>query len=184
MGTPKATLPWAGTTLLESALQHARRAGAEQIVVVLGPATRHLADTLGDDVVLTFNPDPETGRSASIRIGSEAMPVGLDAVLVQSVDQPCSADVLNALFEATAQDAEVIAVPTYHGRRGHPVCLAGGLLPELRHVSEEEEGLRAIVRRHAEHVVEVPVESQSVVWNLNDPDAYAAARAAAESGKP
>src|SRR5437870_2722645 len=67
MGTPKAMLPWGATTLLESALQQARRAGVEHIVVVLGPATRQLEESLGADLVVTFNPDPETGRSASIR---------------------------------------------------------------------------------------------------------------------
>ena len=72
-----------------------------------------------------------------------------------------------------------MSIPTFGGRRGHPISFNGRLLPELRRVTEEEEGLRSIVRRHAEHVVEVPVDSEVVVWNLNDPAAYAAARAAA-----
>jgi CTP:molybdopterin cytidylyltransferase MocA len=50
-------------------------------------------------------------------------------------------------------------------------------LPELRAVTEEGEGLRAVVRAHAQHLVEVPVDSESVLWNLNDPAAYAAAQA-------
>jgi CTP:molybdopterin cytidylyltransferase MocA len=71
-------------------------------------------------------------------------------------------------------------VPTYAGRRGHPACFAGQLLAELRNVSEENEGLRAVVRSHPEGLVEVPVSSEWVVWNLNDPVAYQAARAVAD----
>jgi molybdenum cofactor cytidylyltransferase len=175
MGTPKALLPWNGTTLLDFALQQARRAGVEEIVVVLGPATRHLADSLGD-VHVAFNPNPETGRSASIRIGSEALRDDVSAVLIQSVDQPCSIEVLTALFDAAGNGADV-ALPTYHERRGHPICLASTLLPELRRVTEEDAGLRSIVRRHAAGLVEVPVDTESILWNLNDPAAYAAARA-------
>lgn len=171
MGTPKALLAWRGSNLIEHALQEARAALAEQIVVVLGPATRHLSL----DARCVVNPAPETGRSASISLAAHALREGAAAILVQSVDQPVPGEVLDALFEAIEAGAEV-AAPTFGGRRGHPVCLAGALLGELRDVDEASEGLRAVVRRHV--VTEVPVESDAVLWNLNDPVAYAAALAA------
>jgi molybdenum cofactor cytidylyltransferase len=180
MGSPKALLAWGNGTLLDSAVHQARTAGIGHIVVVLGPATRHLAAAL-TDVSVTFNPEPATGRSMSIRIGSLGVPDDVDAVVVQSVDQPCSAEVLVKLMAGReAADADV-AIPVFEGRRGHPVCVAGRLLGELRAVTEQTAGLRALVRGHAERSVEVPVDTESVVWNLNDPAAYAAARAANES---
>ena len=175
MGSPKALLPWGGGTLLEHVLAQARAAAVRDIVVVLGPATRHLDGALGDALVV-HNPLPETGRSASIRIGSAALAEDVESIVIQSVDQPCSVEVLNALFDAAAHGAEIV-VPTHTGKRGHPICVAGRLLPELRNVTEEGEGLRAVVRAHAEGLVEVPVQSESVLWNLNDPAAYAAAQA-------
>jgi CTP:molybdopterin cytidylyltransferase MocA len=183
MGTPKALLAWGGTTLLDNAVERARAAGVQHIVVVLGPATRHLDRQLATDGVdVAFNPEPSAGRSASIRLGSNELPDEIDAVLVQSVDQPCESSVLTSLFgELDSSNADV-AIPIYKGRRGHPACFARRLLPELRAVDEEAEGLRSVVRRHAERLIEVPVESESVVWNLNDPAAYAAARAAACQG--
>jgi molybdenum cofactor cytidylyltransferase len=87
------------------------------------------------------------------------------------VDQPVSAAVLHQLFLVRAE----VVVPTYGGRRGHPVCFRGDLLGELREVSEAERGLRGVVRRHT--VTEVPVDDESVLWNLNDPAAYTMARA-------
>src|SRR5437867_1900454 len=175
MGTPKALLPWGNTTLLEHALQTARAADAAEVVVVLGPVTGHL-EPLG--VRRAFNPRPETGRSESIRLGASELPADVGAILVQSVDQPSTAEVLSALFDAVENGAQV-AIPTHEGRRGHPICLSGDLLAEIRDLTEEREGLRAVVRRHHSHVVEVPVTTESVLWNLNDPEAYAAARAAA-----
>jgi molybdenum cofactor cytidylyltransferase len=99
-------------------------------------------------------------------------------VLVQSVDQPCPPEVLEQLFGAIERGAGDIAIPTFEARRGHPVCFAGQLLTELRELSEASEGLRAVVRGHAAAVVEVPVSTEAVRWNLNDPAAYAAALAA------
>jgi molybdenum cofactor cytidylyltransferase len=174
MGTPKALLAWGNTTLLEYVLAQARAAAIDVIVVVLGPATRHLDGTLGD-VRVAFNMAPESGRSASIRIGSQAMPADVRSIVIQSVDQPCGTDVLNLLYDTAALGADIV-VPTHNGRRGHPICVAGRLLPELRTVTEESAGLRAVVRAHAQHLVEVAVDTESVLWNLNDPAAYAAAK--------
>jgi molybdenum cofactor cytidylyltransferase len=175
MGSPKALLPWQGTTLLAYVLQQARAAAVTDIVVVLGPATRHLEGSLGNARVV-INMEPETGRSASIRLGSAALSEDVRSIVIQSVDQPVGADVLNLLFAGVARGADIV-LPTYRDRRGHPVCVSGQLLPELRAVTEEGEGLRAVVRAHAQHLVEVPVDSESVLWNLNDPAAYAAAQA-------
>jgi molybdenum cofactor cytidylyltransferase len=164
MGTPKALLPWDGSTLVEYAVQQARDAQADA-VVVLGPATQHLKL----EAVTVVNPEPETGRSASIRLGANAIRDEVETILIQSVDQPVPAWVLLALFAAKAE----IAVPTFGGRRGHPVCVDGKLLGELRAVTEADQGLRAVVRRHV--VTEVPVETEAILWNLNDPEAFASA---------
>jgi molybdenum cofactor cytidylyltransferase len=172
MGTPKALLPWGGSTLLEYAIRQARAGGASQVVVVLGPATRHVQT----DATIAFNPDPDTGRSASIRIAAAAVQSNPSAIVVQSVDQPVTSEILIRLYAAIDDTTDVV-IPTFQGRRGHPVCLSGRLLPELQAVTEEEQGLRAVVRRHARQVREVAIDSESVVWNLNDPAAFAAAQA-------
>src|SRR5437879_10196716 len=85
MGTPKALLAWGDSTLLEYVLAQARAAQVDEIVVVLGPATGHLAAPLGD-VIVAINPLPETGRSASIRIGSELLSEDLRSIVIQAVD--------------------------------------------------------------------------------------------------
>jgi molybdenum cofactor cytidylyltransferase len=178
MGRPKALLPWAGTTLLDHAVRTARAAGVVHLAVVLGPATEQLAGTL--DAMTVLNPRPESGRSTSIRFGAQALPDEVAAVLVQSVDQPAPLAVLTALFTAL-EAGGAVSLPVFGGRRGHPVCVAGRLLPELRRVDEAEEGLRSIVRGYAAQTVEVDVESESVLWNLNDPAAYAAAARASSA---
>jgi molybdenum cofactor cytidylyltransferase len=178
MGTPKALLAWDDTTLLGYCARELRLSGAAELVVVLGPDSDSIGSILpdADQVTFAYNLDVASGRSTSISIGAAQL-VQAAAVLVQSVDQPCPSRVIEALFAAIERDQADVAVPTFQGRRGHPVCFAGRLLPELRALSEATQGLRAVVQRHV--VTEVEVDTEAVVWNLNDPTAYQAALTAA-----
>jgi molybdenum cofactor cytidylyltransferase len=172
MGTPKALLPWHGTTLLGFASEQLRLAGVDEVVVVLGlahDAIEAAVDLQG--VSVRLNLDEASGRSGSIRIGAAALPVDVRKVCVQSVDQPTSVEVLRALLHAHGD----VVVPTSNGRRGHPVCFSGALLPELREVNEDTQGLRSVVKAH--QVTEIEVGTDIVFWNLNDPQAYAEALA-------
>ncbi len=173
MGTPKALLAWRGSTLLGFAIAQLRAAGVSELVVVLGLAHAEIETALPElaGTTVRLNLDEASGRSGSIRIGAAAVPDIVEKVVVQSVDQPTSAEVLGALL---AMHADVV-VPTSNGRRGHPVCFSGALLEELREVTEDTQGLRAVVQRHT--ITEVEVGTDTVFWNLNDPRAYAEALA-------
>jgi molybdenum cofactor cytidylyltransferase len=174
MGSSKALLPWGRTTLVGYAVREVAAAGAERIVVVLGAEAEAVRAALPDsETVLTVvNPEYLAGRSSSIRAGAAAVPPDCDALIVYSVDQPCPATIVRALYEAVEEPGVDVAAPIFAGRRGHPICLAGCLLPELLTVQEEDQGLRAVVRRHAEARRDVPVDSATIHLNLNDRAAY------------
>jgi molybdenum cofactor cytidylyltransferase len=177
MGCSKALLSWDGTTLVGYAIRELVAAGATRIAVVVGADAEQVLAALPDSdaVVRLVNREYATGRSGSIRIGAAAIPPACRALVVQSVDQPCPATILRALYEAVEQDDVDVAAPVFGERRGHPICLSGRLLPELTRVREEDQGLRAVVRRHAESRREVPVDSAVIHLNLNDRASYEAA---------
>ena len=180
MGAPKSLLAWEGTTLLAYAIRELLAAGASHIAVVLGARAEQVRTALPASaaVIPVLNPAYAEGRSSSIRAGAAAVPPESATVMIQSVDQPCPADILAALFQ-TAESAGVdVALPLHDERPGHPICLDGRLLPELATVQEETQGLRAIVRGHAATTRVVRVASDVVHLNLNDPAAYEAAQAA------
>jgi molybdenum cofactor cytidylyltransferase len=181
MGSPKALLPWGGMTLAGYAIRELVAAGASRVVVVLGAgADQVLAALPGcEGVVPVVNADYAVGRSSSVRAGAAAVPPGYAALIVQAVDQPCPAEIAEGLYQAVEADGVDVAIPVFGGRRGHPLGLSGRLIPELAAVREEDLGLRAVVRRHADTTVEVPVSSDVVHLNLNDPAAYEAAYRAA-----
>ena len=100
-----------------------------------------------------------------------------DGVLFASIDQPLDHRVIDAMIDAAedewdcgdADRRRTVVLPVFQGRRGHPVLFCGCLLGELMGISEESEGLKAVVRRDPSRVLEVPWRSSEILLNLNLP---------------
>jgi molybdenum cofactor cytidylyltransferase len=67
------------------------------------------------------------------------------------------------------ENKKAIVLPTYNGRRGHPVIFSTALFSELL-AAPAEQGARSVVWAHAADVLEVPTDEEGVVLNLNDPE--------------
>ena len=89
-----------------------------------------------------------------------------------NVDQPRSADTVRTLLERHRAWSYRITIPTHGGRGGHPIFIAAELLPELVDIEEETQGLKAVVRRHAEATERFEVDDPTVLWDLNTPEQY------------
>jgi molybdenum cofactor cytidylyltransferase len=175
MGELKALLPWQGVTLLEHQLRSLLDAGVQHVVVVLG----HDADRLKpvveaiDGASWTLNPDYLQGKTTSLKTGIAAL-TGQDVsdVLLLNVDQPRNADTVRTLLERQQASNFLITIPTHGGNGGHPILLNAGLLPELADIDEESQGLKAVVRRHADATERFEVDDPTLLWDLNTPEQY------------
>ena len=179
MGQLKALLPWRGQTLLEHQTAALLDGGAERVVVVLGHRADELRPLLEGNagIVWTLNPDYRQGKTTSIRAGLSALdPAAVADILLLNVDQPRSAaDVARILSVHRARGC-AFTVPTYQGKGGHPIVLSAALLPELRQISEETQGIKAIVRRRPESVNRTPLDNPEILLDLNTPEQYRAAQ--------
>lgn len=175
MGTPKPLLPWDGRSLVRFQVAQLQAAGASPVVVVTGHDGDAVAAELRDSgALIAHNPDYAAGRAGSVRVGLRAAPDGRD-VLVLNVDQPRPAALVRAVLDGHRAAGGLISVPVVNGRHGHPAVFAAALLPELREVTEETEGLRAVMRRHAGRVAAIPVGDARALVDVNTPEAYRAA---------
>lgn len=190
MGAPKALIDWRGRPLIAHQLEALHRSRIDECIVVVGDEAPRLLPLVaprfrsGWRARAVRNPRPEEGRSGSIRVGLAALLGPPDALLVAAVDQPLETALVDALLAAAegewgpagaapglprADAPRLILVPVFEGRRGHPPLFHGCLLPELLGVGEESEGLRAVVRRRPERVLEIPWASPDILLNLNTP---------------
>jgi len=173
MGSPKALLTFHGKPFLEHLLEITRHPKINTTRVVLGAGAEEIRQRLplpDDSVVL--NPDWESGQLSSIQAAIRTLPPrGLDGLILCLIDHPLiSATLVAALIQAFDASRKPIVLPTYKGKRGHPVIFASSLFDELLNAAPEK-GARAVVWAHAKEIMEVPTDEQGVILNLNDPDA-------------
>ena len=150
MGACKLAAPFAGSTLLERALDAACGCGAAQTVVVTG-AHRSLVAPLARarGACEAHNPAWECGQSTSVRAAARfAAAHGFAALLVMVADQPyLEARHLAALLRARAAGDADAYVAESGGRRGNPCLFDARCFPLLETLTGDE-GARALLRAH------------------------------------
>lgn len=126
-------------------------------------------------LVILRNPDYHQGQLSSLKVGLRyLMNLPSSGVLVSLVDHPAiTKAVVRLLLERFAAAHAPILIPTYRGRRGHPVLFARTLFQELLDAPLEE-GARFVVRRHAAEAELVETDEEGIVLDVDYPSDYQA----------
>jgi molybdenum cofactor cytidylyltransferase len=164
--------PTAQKTFLEHLIEVTRHPRAGVLRVVVGAHAAEIrARVKLDDGALVFNSDWQRGQLSSLQAAIRSLPAGkAEGMLICLVDHPLiSPGLVASLIKAFDRDKNRIVIPTYRGKRGHPVIFPSALFEELLAASPEV-GARAVINAHANDVTEVPVEEEGVLLNLNDPE--------------
>ncbi|MGA8230039.1 MAG: nucleotidyltransferase family protein [Candidatus Acidiferrales bacterium] len=175
MGFPKALTEVRGATFVENLLRATEHPRIELRRVVLGAGAAEIQARLGlSDAQVIVNRDWEAGQLSSIQCAvRNFLPFDPEAIIICPVDHPLiSPGLVAQLIQAFDLQGRALTLPTYQGRRGHPVIFRRNLFDELQQASAGI-GAREVVWAHPEDVAEVPVEEVGVVLNLNDPEALA-----------
>jgi molybdenum cofactor cytidylyltransferase len=180
MGSPKALLPYHDRTFLEHLIEITRHPKIGSQLIVLGAGADAISNHVGLNPAMTVvNPDWESGQLSSIKaavksIGSKPT----DGILLCLVDHPLiSSGLIGNLVEAFYRSNKLIALPTFRGKRGHPVIFSAKLFAELL-AAPEATGARAVVWNHTAEVCEVPTTEEGIILNLNDPETFHSATGA------
>jgi len=190
MGQPKALLPFPENfpsasqraktpkTFLEHLIEVTRHPRADILRVVVGAHADAIRARLKlQNDVIVVNENWQKGQLSSLQAAIRSLPAGeTEGMLVCLVDHPLiSAQLVSLLIETFERGTNEIVIPTYRGKRGHPVIFPNALYAELlaaREGAPENSGARAVVHAHTTDVVEVPVDEEGVIINLNDPDTF------------
>jgi molybdenum cofactor cytidylyltransferase len=186
MGRPKLALPFAGTTVMEAVVRALRAGGVETVIVVVGPDSDALADlaiAAGAEVLRLPADTPQMRDTIEhgLRWLEEAKrPADHDGWLLLPADHPCvEPELVWALLAARkAHPERSVLVPSFGGRRGHPVWMRWSCVAGIRALPPGV-GINVYLREHAAEVLEVPVAAESVLWDLDTPEDYERLRSAA-----
>ena len=172
MGSPKALIPYRGTTFAGHLLNVVKHPRVGIVRVVLGAGADKIRERLQlDPAVVVLNSNWEQGQLSSIQAAIRSLPENETAGLVLCpVDHPIvSAELVAKLIAEFDASGKAVVLPAYRGRRGHPVIFRASLYNELLAASPDV-GARQVVWAHQADVVEVPTEEKGIVLNLNDPE--------------
>jgi molybdenum cofactor cytidylyltransferase len=178
MGTNKLLAEIDGRPMVARTAQRLLASRARPIVAVLGNQADQVDAALGKlPVERVRNPAFADGLSTSLKSGLAALPDEIDGVIVCLGDMPLVAgrdlDRLIAAFNPL--EGRAIVVPTRRGKRGNPVLWAKRFIPEMAELAGDV-GAKHLIGEHAELVCEVEMDNDSVLVDIDTPDALAALR--------
>lgn len=173
MGRPKPLLPMDGETFLGHLLAELSASLVARTVVVLGHRPEAILEAMPELAsIAVVNPNYPLGQLSSLQVGLEALGDQLDAILMCLADHPfVTRGLIDAIILAHERTGRPIVIPTHGGRRGHPTLFARPLFRELK-AAPLSEGARAVVRAHADQVLELPTQEAGILADVDSPEQY------------
>jgi molybdenum cofactor cytidylyltransferase len=179
MGRSKLALPLGSGTVLGWVIDALRQGGVDRVVVVVGPHVAELTPlvTLAQADVCVLVEKTKDMR-ATVQHGLQwaethyGAAVG-DRWLLAPADQPkLRPPVVRRLIQAGVGNPRFsILVPTYNGRRGHPALIDWKHAAGIRDLAPGQ-GIDAYFRQHAGETLEVPIDSPTILDDLDTPEDY------------
>lgn len=175
-GAFKPLLKWGTRTVIGECIYQLRNSKLDEIFVVLGHREFDVRTRNANaGVQYVINEDYRKGMLSSIKAGWTQIAPATAGVLIALVDQPMvTTVVINQLIAAFNEGKQPIVIPTYLGKPGHPLILSSEFEDELMQLPDDEPaGLRALIDRHRDDVLEVPVASPAILEDIDRPEDYA-----------
>ena len=106
----------------------------------------------------------------SIQAGIRALPEGLAGAMLFLVDHPVvEAETIEALI-ARLRPGHIV-LPTFEGRRGHPVLFSAPVLKEVLALPSSQ-GANIIVHRDPKRIVQVPLNAPGILIDIDTPEQF------------
>jgi molybdenum cofactor cytidylyltransferase len=173
MGSPKMLLPYRGTTIIETVIKNIASSSVDKSLVVLGSDRDKIHEVINEYPVMhCFNTAYKSGMLSSVKCGFSHLPDDYLAALVFPGDQPMiGAQVINIVISAWHDSGRGIVVPTYRGKRGHPLLIDGKYRKEIMTL-DESEGLRVLALKHPGDVKEIETDNPLILKDIDTAEDY------------
>lgn len=168
MGKPKLLMPLGKATILEQTIDNFLASKVNEVIVVLGYRAEEMMKKIAiKPIKIAINPAYHQGMSTSIVKGLSLVDDRAQAVMLALADQPfVKSQIINRLIEEFLSHNKGIAIPVCHRRRGHPVIFAIKYKEELLGLTGDVGG-RQIIRRHPNDILEVAINSESIITDID-----------------
>lgn len=173
-GRPKPLLPFGDGTVVERILTVLAECPIHKVIAVTGHERQAVQAHLSRWQVRTVhNPDYASGEMlSSVQVGLQSISTEADAALIVLSDQPAlERQVVTAVIAAFWDRLGSIIIPSFEMKRGHPILIGRkhwGAILEL----SEGQTLRDHMRTLGTEIYHVPVNTGSILRDMDTPDEY------------
>ena len=174
MGSPKALLRIGGKLFIERIVSVLEQTKVGKIVVVLGHDVEEIKPKISHlPITVVVNRDYEKGQLSSLIVAIRSLESEkVDAILVHLVDHPLlEAPLVEQMVNLFYESKKLIVVPSFSGRRGHPVIFSSRLFPELLKAPLGV-GAKSVVDAHRDETLEIETEDRGVIVDIDTPEEY------------
>lgn len=172
-GSDKRLQPLADGTPLAVAAARNLRAGCDEVLAVLRPDDTALAALLvAADCRVIYCAEAEQGMGHSLAAGVRASPEAA-GWLIALADMPAIVPASHATVAAALRQGASIAVPTFEGRRGHPVGFAARWRAELLALHGDQ-GARRLLQAAPAEIELVALDDPGILADIDTPADLAA----------
>jgi molybdenum cofactor cytidylyltransferase len=173
IGTNKLLLPWNGKPMISFIIENVIQAQFDHILVVLGAFRDDILPLIKKMPVRhCYNPYYKQGMLSSVQCGFRNLPDTANAAMVFLGDQPMiSGAVARLLIQEYRKSKAGMLVPSYKGKRGHPVLIDTKYKNAIEKL-DPAEGLRALFYRSNEDIKEVEVDEPGILRDIDTLNDY------------
>ncbi len=173
MKRQKLLLPFNGKTIIETVVENVTNSVVTNIMVVLGSHSEEIKSAIGNhNLQFCVNQNYMDGMLSSAICGFRALPQEAKAALVFLGDQPqILPQATDIVIEAWMKSKKGIVMPTFKGRRGHPVLIETRYKPEIEKL-DPKRGLKTLSEKYKDDVFEVECEIPEILRDIDTPEEY------------
>jgi molybdenum cofactor cytidylyltransferase len=168
MGANKLLLPWHGHPIIRVVIENVMQTYVDHILVVLGAFREEILPIIKEMPVRhCYNSFYKQGMLSSVQCGFRNLPDSVDAAMIFLGDQPMiSGAVAKLLIEEYRKSKTGMLVPTYKGKRGHPVLIDKKYKNAIEKL-DPAEGLRALFYHTSEDIQEVEADEPGILRDID-----------------
>lgn len=182
MGEPKLVLKLGSRTVLEHVVSkiHACPSIA-QILVVLGPQSVTLKERLAHSVLSVLLQEQTADMRQTVEAGVQFLestfhPHDGDGLLLALGDHPSiRSEVVQKMIDTFVLSPGRIVIPTFQGKRGHPLLLPMDVVGQLPAVPRDR-GVNELLKMHPDRISEIAFSFDDLLEDMDTPSDYARLR--------
>ena len=176
MGQQKALLMFEGETFLTTIINNLLEAKFDPVMVILGNNYELIMENnpITDDIQILRNPNPADGQLSSLQYAIKNLPEDCCGLVQALVDHPRVAlSSYNLMYRYSQKYNDKIIIPSFKGRRGHPVYFGRKYFPDLLNAPLNH-GARHVVEKRSDQVRLLEVEDKGITMDIDTPEDYQA----------